>query len=129
MQMISASSAKKSQDCIQEVFYEYEKLTKRSGLELNADKTEILNLNSKERDRVQFNYNESSFTIKTVDKIKICGLYYCSNIQEEYQLNVLEKIKKLGLKIKLWTNRHLTMEGKVLIVKTFGLSQIIYNMQ
>ena len=120
---------KKSQDCIQEVFYEYEKLTKRSGLELNADKTEILNLNSKERDRVQFNYNESSFTIKTVDKIKICGLYYCSNIQEEYQLNVLEKIKKLGLKIKLWTNRHLTMEGKVLIVKTFGLSQIIYNMQ
>ena len=30
--------------------YEYERLTKRSGLELNADKTEILNLNSKEKD-------------------------------------------------------------------------------
>jgi hypothetical protein len=29
----------------------------------------------------------------------------------------------------VWTHRHLTMEGKVLIVKTFGLSQIIYNMQ
>ena len=47
----------------------------------------------------------------------------------EYQLNVHEKIKKLSYKIKLWSNRHLTIEGKVLIVKTFGLSQIIYNMQ
>ena len=35
----------KSTDCIQQVFYEYERLTKRSGLELNADKTEILSLN------------------------------------------------------------------------------------
>ena len=119
----------KSYDCIQQVFYEYERLTRRSGLELNADKTEILNLNSKENDTVQFNYNESKFAITTVDKIKICGLYYCSDLQEEYKLNVLEKIKKLSFKIKLWSHRHLTMEGKVLIVKTFGLSQIIYNMQ
>jgi hypothetical protein len=56
-------------------------------------------------------------------------LYYCSDSDEEYQLNVLEKIKKLSYKIKLWSQRHLTMEGKTLIVKTFGLSQIIYNMQ
>ena len=33
------------------------------------------------------------------------------------------------MKIKSWSQRHLTMEGKSLIVKTFGLSQIIYNMQ
>jgi hypothetical protein len=48
---------------------------------------------------------------------------------EEYQLNVKEKIDKLCYKIKLWSHRHLTLEGKSLIVKTFGLSQIIYNMQ
>jgi hypothetical protein len=41
----------------------------------------------------------------------------------------VEKIKKLRYKIKLWSQRHLTMEGNTLIVKTFGLSQIIYNMQ
>jgi hypothetical protein len=39
-------------------------------------------------------------------------LYYCSNSEEEYQLNVVEKIKK----IKLWSQRHLTMEGKTLFV-------------
>jgi hypothetical protein len=56
-------------------------------------------------------------------------LYYCIDSDEEYQLNVIEKIKKLSYKIKLWSQRYLTMKGKTLIVKTFGLSQIIYNMQ
>jgi len=32
-------------------------------------------------------------------------------------------------KMKLWSHRNLTLEGKILIVKTFGLSQIIYIMQ
>ena len=95
---------KKSSDCILQVFHEYERLTRRSGLKLNDDKTEILNLNSKETDIVAFNYNENPFAINTVDKIKICGLYYCSNLQEQYQLNVLEKIKKLIFKLKLWTH-------------------------
>ena len=61
---------KKSNDCIQQVFYEYERLTKRSGLELNADKTEILNLNSKEKDKISFRYNDKSFAINTVKKLK-----------------------------------------------------------
>ncbi len=119
----------KSYECIQQVFYEYERLTQRSGLELNADKTEILSLSSKEKDQINFRYNDKSFEISTVEKIKICGLFYCKDLDEEYQLNVSEKIKKLSYKIKLWTHRHLTIEGKALIVKTFGLSQIIYNMQ
>jgi exonuclease III len=114
---------------IQMVFNEYQRLTSRSGLELNAEKTEILILNKVEEERIKIEYNEKKFEIKTVGKIKICGLYYCSNNEEEYNLNVNEKIKKLSCKIKAWSHRHLTMEGKNLIVKTFGLSQIIYNMQ
>ena len=61
----------KSPESIQQVFCEYERLTRRSGLELNADKTEILNLNSKEKDMIPFNYNGKSFAISTVEKIKI----------------------------------------------------------
>jgi hypothetical protein len=64
-----------------------------------------------------------------VKSIKICGLHFCSDLEEEYQLNVRNKIDKLSNKIKQWSQRYLTMEGKVLIVKTFGLSQIIYNLQ
>jgi hypothetical protein len=67
--------------------------------------------------------------IKTLQSVKICGLYFCADNDEEYKLNVLEKINKLSYKIKLWTARNLTIEGKTLIVKTFGISQLIYNMQ
>jgi hypothetical protein len=67
---------------INAVFKEYERLTRISGLELNADKTEIH-----------------------------------------------DKIDKLEGQLKKWTIRNLTLEGKILIVKTFGLSQLIYNMQ
>jgi hypothetical protein len=44
-------------------------------------------------------------------------------------MNVHDKISKLKQKIRAWSHRNLTMEGKSLIVKTFGLSQLIYNMQ
>jgi hypothetical protein len=86
-----------------------------------------LNKNNGQLKTVQ--YNGKSFDINTVDKLKICGLYYCNDLDEEYNLNVQDKIRKLSYKIKKWTPRHLTMEGKILIVKTFGLSQLIYNMQ
>ena len=114
---------------IQEIFNEYSRLTIRSGLELNADKTEILRLNTDVPKTLSFTYNSQDVKIETVKVIKICGLYYSYNKDHEYELNVLEKIKKLSIKIKQWTPRHLTFEGKSLIIKTFGLSQLIYNMQ
>ena len=114
---------------IQGVFNEYEKLTIRSGLELNADKTEILNLKNNNQLNLKFWYNGQQIEVKSIPILKICGVYYSSDIEDEYKLNVLDKITKLSYKIKQWTPRLLTMEGKVLIVKTFGLSQLIYNMQ
>jgi exonuclease III len=116
-------------ESIQGVFNEYSRLTNRSGLELNAEKTEILQLNSSEIATITFKYNAQELSVQTVTKMKICGLYYCTINEEEYELNVKEKIKQLSYKIKLWTPRNLTMEGKILIVKTYGLSQLIYNMQ
>ena len=114
---------------VQEVFNEYNRLTLRSGLELNADKTEVLRLNTHVTKKISFYYNSQDVEIETVNKIKICGLYYSFDKEIEYNLNVIEKIKKLSIKIKQWIPRHLTMEGKSLIIKTFGLSQLIYNMQ
>jgi hypothetical protein len=116
-------------ETIRQVFMEYEKLTDRSGIELNADKTEILNLKNKEKVTFNIAYKSCNFEITTVDKIKICGLYFCTEMEEEHKLNVTEKILKLTRNNKKWSPRNLTMEGKTLIVKTFGLSQIIYNMQ
>ena len=120
---------KNEESCIQQVFNEYGRLTNLSGLELNAEKTEILVLNSENLTEIKFQYNDVSYKIRTVENMKICGLFFCTSQTAEHNLNVNEKIKKLSDKIRAWSHRHLTMEGKILIVKTFGLSQLIYNMQ
>ena len=67
--------------------------------------------------------------INSIDKLKICGIYFSNNSETEHRLNVGEKIAKLRNKLRLWQSRHLTLEGKSLILKTFGISQLIYNMQ
>jgi hypothetical protein len=120
---------KNAKSCIQQVFNEYDRLTNLSGLELNADKTEILVLNSERLSEIEFQYNGETYKIRTVENMKICGLFFCTRQTVEHDLNVNEKIKKLSDKIRAWSHRYLTMEGKILIVKTFGLSQLIYNMQ
>jgi hypothetical protein len=116
-------------ESIQQVFREYEKLTNRSGLELNAEKTEFLLLNNSESKQITFNYYGKNFCVSSVGSIKICGLVFGIDNYEEYKNNVTEKITKLSYKLKLWSHRHLTFEGKILLTKTFGLSQLIYNMQ
>jgi hypothetical protein len=61
----------KSLNAIKEVFAEYEKLTNRSGLELNADKTEILIMNTNTTATIHFQYLGTQYNINSVEKIKI----------------------------------------------------------
>jgi exonuclease III len=117
---------------INAVFKEYERLTRISGLELNADKTEILNLNTENplpNLTYKVNYLGESYDLVAVRSLKICGLIFSSCDDDEYLSNVQDKIVKLEGQLKKWMVRNLTLEGKILIVKTFGLSQLIYNMQ
>jgi len=116
-------------EAIQGVFSEYNRLTQLSGLELNADKTEILKLYEEGQTEISFKYMGLPHKITTVLNIKICGLYFCQEQIDEVKFNVTDKIEKVAREIKKWSHNNLTIEGKVLIVKTFGLSQVIYNMQ
>jgi hypothetical protein len=115
-------------ESMNQIFMEYQRLTVKSGLTLNADKTKILNFNGGEK-KYEVTYENNKFSINTVESIKICGIYTCSNTEDEYKLNVLDKITKLKNNFKVWKARRLTMEGKSLVIKTFGISQLIYVMQ
>jgi len=57
----------KTTKAIYEIFWEYERLTNRSGLELNADKTEILVMNTNRTEKVKFQYLGKQFEINTVN--------------------------------------------------------------
>ena len=111
------------------IFSEYQRLTEKSGLELNADKTEILRLTNVEKKTYAFEYRGDKHAISNVEKIKICGIYFSADSEVERQHNVDDKISKLECKLRPWIKRGLSLEGKILLVKTFGMSQLIYNMQ
>jgi hypothetical protein len=114
---------------VQRVFTQYERLSKKSGLVLNAEKTEILLLHTNQTRIFRIRYMGKVMDIKPIKEVKICGVWYCNNLDREYNLNIAEKISKMGSILKSWKNRNLTYEGKILITKTFGLSQLIYILQ
>jgi hypothetical protein len=87
---------------VQEVFFEYERLTRKSGLELNADKTEILRIGHLNEQEVllSINYMGIAYKIRNVDQMKICGLYFCNDPVVEYDHNILSKVEKFELQLK-----------------------------
>ena len=95
-----------------------------SGLSLNVSKCEAMWLGSF-KNRQDYYYD---FNWKT--KIKILGVFFSNNtpaskIEENYT-NRIAKIKRL---IAIWEKRDLSIMGKILIVKTYLLSQLVYFMQ
>jgi len=112
-------------DCI---FEEYERFSKFSGIFLNADKTEIISTKGK---RISFSikYCNEVFNIESVDSVVICGRTFSYRDDLEIKANIKNKINKLEKQLNIWRQRDLSLEGKIIIVKTFGLSQLIYSMQ
>jgi hypothetical protein len=117
---------------IQAIFYEYERLTTLSGLQLNADKTEFLcvkNLNLNADRQFSFNYNNDNYRVSACKHITICGIQLANDQQIEYEYNIIRRIKAMESQLKRWICRDLTLNGRNMIAKTFGFSQLIYAMQ
>jgi hypothetical protein len=154
-------------EAIQAIFDEYEVLTKLCGLELNADKTEILiakstasngnllqlpamqaplqlapmgpntttpyggttkhnqNQPKDKTENTTVRYLERDYVIQAKSSIKICGILMGENSKE----NISTVIGKMKKQLDMWRMRSLTILGKILVIKTFGLSQLIYVMQ
>ena len=54
--------------------------------------------------------------------VKILGVHFS---YDEFNFN--QKLKVLQTKLDMWSARDLTLFGKVMIIKTLGLSQLIYS--
>ena len=92
-----------------------------SGLKLNIEKTEGLWL-GKGRNRGD-NFAGVNWE---KDSIKALGVFFGYNeqdIEEKNWRNKIETIKKL---LNKWNYRDLTMQGRILILKTLALSQVVY---
>ena len=109
---------------IQKVFSHYEKFTKVSGLELNAEKTEILS----NTPGIKFiiRYNDSSHSISSIDKIKINGIIFNMNETLQFEDNWNNGLKRMEEHLFWWQARSITTLGKIQLYKTVGMSQVIY---
>jgi hypothetical protein len=81
---------------VQEVILEYERLTSKSGLELNADKTEILRIGHSNEHEVllSIKYMGIAYKIRNANQMKISGIYFCNNPVVEYDHNILNKVER-----------------------------------
>ena len=124
-------AVKNDPQTVNEIFKTYQQFSSLSGIELNVDKTEILQLNvdSTHSDFATANITVENKTFKTVESVKICGIVFSNNQIIAYNENIIDKIERLEKQLVRWLARGLSLEGKILIVKTFGLSQMIYSLQ
>ena len=122
---------KNDEASVRAIFVEYERLTKNSGLMLNAGKTEILRVKHGPTQHVEYevNYMGERVRIKSQPEIKINGILFQQDEVKMKTANVGEVVKKMQKKLEPWSKRGLTLAGKILLTKTFGISQIIYVLQ
>ena len=116
-------------DSFNTIFDEYGKLSNMSGLTLNADKTEILNLSHSAKHTTLATYLNNDLTLNHKPEITICGNCLSLDPSICYNANISNKIAKLSKQLNLWKGRHLTINGKMIIIKTFAISQLIYSSQ
>jgi hypothetical protein len=122
---------KNKADCINEIFTEYARLTRASGLRLNADKTEKYDIYSHNianpAAAIDVNYLGLTHTLRSQQRIKLNGLILECDRAEMQKSNYDIMLGKMTRHFKDWSKRALSLLGKIQIIKTFGISQYLYT--
>ena len=116
---------------LKEIFNEYAIFTRATGLALNVEKTEILCFNNARNRNFSFdvNYDGAFFRIRPMEQIKINGIIFKQDADSREQPNVQKVHDAMEKHLKVWSTRGLTLLGRILILKTFAMSQATYLMQ
>ena len=95
-----------------------------SGLYINQQKSEIMWLGSSKHSQE----NVLNFVLKR--KVKILGIHYCNDKSaSQVAENWSERIGNIKRLIRQWEKRNLSIIGKIQIIKTLLISQLVYVMQ
>lgn len=97
-----------------------QKFEKVSGLKINRGKSEGFWLGA------QKNSYHRPLGIKWKTCIKILGITISYDKEESVKLNFDSTLLKIKQKLNVWKQRDLTIYGKILLIKTYALSQILY---
>ena len=95
---------------------------KFSGLMLNVEKTKAIWLGKWSKNKTK------PLGMKWVNSpTKFPGIFASYDEKGNNQMNFNLKVQKLQTNLDMWNSRGLTLYGKVLIIKSLGLSNLIYS--
>ena len=114
---------------LQPIFDEYQRLSLVSGLVLNADKTEVLNFTQSPTIISVVDYMEVEYQLGRKDWLRACGIWLADLPETEYQKNIIDRIQGMESIILGWGKRQLSLNGRMVLAKTFLLSQIVFPAQ
>ena len=97
---------------------------KFSGCKINFSKTEAVWIGSK-RGCQLFPYSNSGVSWKE-SQFKCLGINFSLNTDKIFDLNYSTKLRKIEQTLNCWKMRNLSLIGKVCVIKTLILPQLIY---
>ena len=97
--------------------------TLHSGLRLNIDKTTLLWLGPW-RKKVT---NGFGFRLER-ESMNMLGSYVGRNDKHKHENNFVKRLGKMKKNYNIWSSRSLSLSGKILVSKTFGMSNFVYGM-
>ena len=104
-------------DAIQEI----QTFSVASGLKLNIEKTKCLPIGAN-TEPIQPNSNG----IECVDELRILGITFNRNNKDITATNVTKKLPSIEKEILQWKRRHLTIIGKITVIKAMLLSKLVH---
>ena len=96
-----------------------DKFSKASGLHLNLDKCHAMWLGKGKEKR------DAIGEIKAVDKMKVLGIWFSAS-KSSLQDNMEPVMKKIDNTINIWSQRSITIKGRITITRALIASQIVY---
>ena len=98
------------------------KFERCSGLKINCTKSQAMWLGKWK------NRGDTLFNVKwPKDLVFVLGIHFSNSEKVSGKLNFYEKLDVLEKTLNNWKIRKLTLLGKINIVKSVGLSKLIYN--
>ena len=111
----------KNENSLHHLLDTFKLFNKCAGLGINIDKTSARCLGS---------FTPSADKLMGLEwsqePVYTLGVHISGNESEHYTLNFLPKIIKMQQLLKSWKCRYLSLKGKVTIINTLALSQLIY---
>ena len=94
-----------------------------SGLKVNLDKSDVLPLGMYRDNPPDISDLHMEYTTSTV---RLLGVSFDYNLTNMVELNYVPKLEKLKEILRVWSMRDLSPIGKITIVKSLGISQLVF---